>query len=61
MLEKAMKRLALKRRIVVPRRGFHGIVPIGYRSAGAPPPSWFIDDDPCTCGSGKKSERCRGR
>jgi predicted transcriptional regulator of viral defense system len=44
MLKKAVMRLAIKSRIVVPRRGFYVIVPIEYRSAGAPPPSWFIDD-----------------
>jgi predicted transcriptional regulator of viral defense system len=44
MLKKAVKRLATKRRIVVPRRGFYVIVPIEYRAAGAPPPSWFVDD-----------------
>lgn len=44
MLKKAVMRLAAKRRIVVPKRGFYVIVPIEYRAAGAPPPSWFIDD-----------------
>jgi predicted transcriptional regulator of viral defense system len=44
MLKKAVMRLATKRRIVVPKRGFYVIVPIEYRAAGAPPPSWFIDD-----------------
>jgi len=44
MLKKAVMRLAIKSRIVVPKRGFYVIVPIEYRSAGAPPPSWFIDD-----------------
>lgn len=44
MLKKAVMRLALKRRLVVPRRGFYVVVPVEYRSSGAPPPSWFIDD-----------------
>ncbi|HVE87152.1 MAG TPA: type IV toxin-antitoxin system AbiEi family antitoxin [Myxococcales bacterium] len=43
-LQAAVRRLAAKRRIVVPRRGFFVIVPVEYRSAGAPPPDWFIDD-----------------
>jgi predicted transcriptional regulator of viral defense system len=46
--EKAFKssahRLVTKGRLVSPRRGFFVIVPIEYSSAGAPPPSWFIDD-----------------
>lgn len=43
-LKKAAYRLAAKRRLVAPRRGFFVIVPLEYRSAGAPPASWFIDD-----------------
>lgn len=43
-LEAAFRRLRARRRIVSPRRGFHVIVPIEYRDAGAPPASWFIDD-----------------
>jgi predicted transcriptional regulator of viral defense system len=43
-LKKAIARLASKKRVVVPRRGFYVIVPIEYRAFGAPPPSWFIDD-----------------
>lgn len=43
-LEVAVRRLAAKRRLAVPRRGFYVIVPPEYRSAGAPPPDWFIDD-----------------
>lgn len=39
-----VRRLAAKSRIATPRRGFHVIVPVEYRRAGAPPPSWFIDD-----------------
>lgn len=43
-LKKAVQRLVAKRRLAVPRRGFFVIVPVEYRSAAAPPPSWFIDD-----------------
>ncbi len=43
-LKKAARRLAAKGRLAAPRRGFFVIVPLEYRSAGAPPPSWFIDD-----------------
>ncbi|HEY3414843.1 MAG TPA: type IV toxin-antitoxin system AbiEi family antitoxin [Armatimonadota bacterium] len=43
-LEAAVRRLAAKHRIVVPRRGFYVVVPPEYQSAGAPPPDWFIDD-----------------
>ncbi|MBI5485832.1 MAG: type IV toxin-antitoxin system AbiEi family antitoxin [Deltaproteobacteria bacterium] len=42
-LKKAVRRLVDKRRLAVPRRGFYVIVPVEYRAAGAPPPSWFID------------------
>ncbi|MCC7383331.1 MAG: type IV toxin-antitoxin system AbiEi family antitoxin [Deltaproteobacteria bacterium] len=42
-LKKAARRLALKRRLASPRRGFFVIVPVEYRSSGAPPPAWFID------------------
>lgn len=42
--QSSVRRLAAKGRIVIPRRGFYVIVPIEYRQAGAPPPSWFIDD-----------------
>jgi predicted transcriptional regulator of viral defense system len=42
-LKKAAKRLTAKGRIAVPRRGFYVIIPLEYRVAGAPPPSWFID------------------
>ena len=44
MLKKAAMRLTAKSRLVVPTRGFYVIVPIEYRAAGAPPPSWFIAD-----------------
>ena len=43
-LQAAARRLAAKGRIATPRRGFYVIVPVEYRQAGAPPPSWFIDD-----------------
>ena len=43
-LKKAVQRLVAKRRLAVAHRGFYVIVPIEYRTAGAPPPSWFIDD-----------------
>lgn len=43
-LKKAVQRQVAKRRLAVPRRGFFVIVPVEYREAGAPPPSWFIDD-----------------
>jgi predicted transcriptional regulator of viral defense system len=43
-LQTAARRLAAKRRLVSPRRGFYVIVPLEYRVAGAPPPDWFIDD-----------------
>lgn len=43
-LKMAVMRLAEKRRLSIPRRGFYVIVPTEYREAGAPPPSWFIDN-----------------
>jgi predicted transcriptional regulator of viral defense system len=43
-LQAAIRRLKQQGRIVIPRRGFYVIVPVEYRSAGSPPPSWFIDD-----------------
>jgi predicted transcriptional regulator of viral defense system len=43
-LQQAARRLAAGKRLVSPRRGFYVIVPIEYRTAGAPPPDWFIDD-----------------
>jgi len=42
-IKRAAERLITQRRIVAPRRGFFVIVPLEYKSAGAPPPSWFID------------------
>jgi predicted transcriptional regulator of viral defense system len=43
-LDNALRRLGRRGRVVTPRRGFYVIVPIEYRVAGSPPPSWFIDD-----------------
>lgn len=43
-LKNSLGRLKKRGRIVAPRRGFYVIVPTEYLSAGAPPPSWFIDD-----------------
>ncbi len=43
-LEAAARRLAEKDRLTVPRRGFYVIVPIEYQTAGAPPPTWYIQD-----------------
>ncbi len=40
----AIRRLKDKGIIVSPRRCFYIIVPPEYRSTGAPPASWFIDD-----------------
>jgi len=39
----ALRRLARQQRIARPRIGFYVIVPLEYRSAGAPPASWFIE------------------
>jgi predicted transcriptional regulator of viral defense system len=49
-MEAALRRLRAKGRIVSPRRGFHVVVPLEHRVAGAPPPSWFIDDFMCHLG-----------
>jgi len=43
-LQSAVRRLRVKGRLVVPRHGFYVIVPTEYRTVGAPPPSWYIDD-----------------
>ena len=43
-LANAARRLKERGRLASPRRGFYVIVPTEYRAAGAPPPSWFIDD-----------------
>jgi predicted transcriptional regulator of viral defense system len=40
----AVRRLAAKNRLVSPHQGFYVIVPLEYSAAGAPPPSWFLDD-----------------
>ena len=40
----ALLRLVAKGRIVIPRKGFYVIVPLEYKKAGSPPPSWFIDE-----------------
>ena len=42
-LRQAALRLQKQNRLVSPRRGFFVIVPLEYRSAGAPPPAWYID------------------
>lgn len=43
-IDNALRGLKDRGRLVAPRRGFFVIVPTEYRTAGAPPPSWFIDD-----------------
>jgi len=43
-LTKALGRLARKRRIVSPRRGFYVVVPAEFSIPGSPPADWFIDD-----------------
>jgi len=40
----AAERLQHKGRLVKPRQGFYVVVPEQFRSWGAPPPSWYIDD-----------------
>lgn len=42
-LRQAALRLQKRKRLVMPRRGFFVIIPLEYRSAGAPPPAWYID------------------
>lgn len=42
-LKLAALRLSRQGRLVAPKRGFFVIVPLEYKSAGSPPPSWFID------------------
>ncbi|MDO9108769.1 MAG: type IV toxin-antitoxin system AbiEi family antitoxin [Coriobacteriia bacterium] len=39
-----LRRLKQKGRIVAPRRGFYVIVTPEYSTAGAPPPTWYVDD-----------------
>lgn len=41
-LRQAAARQVRAGRLAVPRRGFHVIVPLEHRAAGAPPPSWVI-------------------
>src|SRR5690606_17463585 len=43
-IEAALRRLKTASRIRSPRRGFFVIVPVEYRAAGCPPPSWFVAD-----------------
>lgn len=43
-LKLAAGRLARVGRLVMPRRGFFVIVPLEHRSAGAPPPAWYVTD-----------------
>lgn len=43
-IQNALRRLKQRKRIASPHRGFHVIVPMEYRSAASPPPSWFVDD-----------------
>ena len=43
-VKRAAERLISQGRLIAPRRGFFIIVPLEYKSAGAPPPSWFIDE-----------------
>lgn len=43
-LQKAARRLVQSKRLCSPREGFFVIVPLEYQSAGAPPPSWFVQD-----------------
>ena len=42
--EKALRRLLEKNRLARPWRTFYVVVPLEYRSVGAPPPSWYVDD-----------------
>jgi len=43
-VKKALQRLARRRRVAKIKNYFYVIVPLEYREAGSPPPSWFIDD-----------------
>lgn len=43
-VRKALQRAVRSGRLVRPREYFFVIVPLEYRSAGAPPPSWFVHD-----------------
>jgi hypothetical protein len=42
--KQACSALVNRARIVCPQDGFYVIVPLEYRAAACPPPSWFIDD-----------------
>lgn len=42
-LRAATARLERQGRLATLRRGFYVVVPLEYRTAGAPPPSWYID------------------
>jgi predicted transcriptional regulator of viral defense system len=43
-IDAALRRLKKAGRIQSPRRGFLVIVPLEYRTAACPPPSWFVAD-----------------
>jgi hypothetical protein len=43
-VKKALQRLARRQRVAKVKNYFYVIVPLEYRDAGGPPPSWFIDD-----------------
>ena len=43
-VKKALQRLARRRRVAKVKSYFYVVVPLEYLHAGAPPPSWFIDD-----------------
>jgi predicted transcriptional regulator of viral defense system len=43
-IDASLRRLKKANRVQCPRRGFFVIVPIEYRTAGGPPPSWFVAD-----------------
>lgn len=43
-IDAALRRLKRSGRIQSPRRGFLVVVPVEYRAAGCPPPSWFVSE-----------------
>ena len=43
-VSKALQRAVKSGRLIQPREYFNVIVPLEYRAAGGPPPSWFIHD-----------------
>lgn len=43
-VKKALQRLARRQRVVKVKNYFYVVVPLEYLHAGAPPPSWFIND-----------------